>query len=88
MPLIGPKMTQNGPKWHKYDPKWPKNAQNSPRMTKNGPKLTRTFSAIFLTEKAVPQTFSLLECMVKRFKKMYFFSNIICYIFKQSMRVV
>ena len=25
--------------------------------------MTRTFSAFFLTEKAVPQTFSLLECM-------------------------
>ena len=32
-------------------------------MAQNDPKMTRTFSAIFLTEKAVPQTFSLLECM-------------------------
>ena len=48
--------------------------QNGPKMTLNYPKLPqiaqkwhpdlRTFSAIFLTEKAVPQTFSLLECML------------------------
>ena len=33
-------------------------------MTQSRPKMTRTFSAIFLTEKAIPQTFSHLECMV------------------------
>ena len=35
----------------------PKMTQNWPKMTQNGPKMTSTFSAIFLTEKAVPQTF-------------------------------
>ena len=43
-------------------------------MTQNGPQLPqmaqklrpdlRTFSAFFLSEEAVPQTFSLLECML------------------------
>ena len=57
-------MTQSGPEWPKYNPEWPKKAQNGTRMTQNGPKMIRTFSAIFLTEKAVPQTFLLLECMI------------------------
>ena len=51
-----PKMTQNGPKWPKYDPKWPK----------NDPKWPENFPQFLLTEKAVPQTFSLLECMMLR----------------------
>ena len=42
-------------------------AQELPKMThkfwQNGPKIDRTFSAIFVNEKAVPQTFLLLECM-------------------------
>ena len=42
-------MTQNGPKL--------------PQMAQKGCPDLRTFSAIFFTEKAVPQTFSLLECM-------------------------
>ena len=39
--------------------------QKLPKMAQNDLKWPdiRTFSAIFLTEKAVPQTFSLLECM-------------------------
>ena len=41
-------------------------AQKWPEMTQNGPKIARTFPPFFLTEKAVPQTFSLLECMPKR----------------------
>ena len=49
MTQSGPNMTQKGPKWPKNDPKWPK---NDPHFFRN-----------FLTEKAVPQTFSLLECM-------------------------
>ena len=70
MALELPKMIQN-------DPKWPKMAQNEPRMTQNdlkwpkitpnGPKMTPGFTHFFrnffLTEKAIPQTFSLLECM-------------------------
>ena len=49
--------------------KWFKMAQSGPNMTQNGPRMTRTFSANFFTEKAVPQTFSLLECMLARAKK-------------------
>ena len=69
-------MTQNGPKCSKYEPKWPKmaqNAQNGPRMTQNDPKCPKNYPHFvcnfFLTEKAVPQTFSLLECMLARAKK-------------------
>ena len=46
-------LSKNATKWPK---KWP-------NMTQNGPKMTRTFSQFFFTEKAVPQTFLLLECM-------------------------
>ena len=49
----GPRMTQNDPKWPKNDPKWPKNDAR--------------IYALFFTEKAVPQTFSLLECMAVPF---------------------
>ena len=42
------------------DPKWPKMTSNGPKMT---PGFTHFFHNFFLTEKAVPQTFSLLECM-------------------------
>ena len=56
----GPIMTQNDPKWPKNDPKWPTITPNGPKMT---PGLTHFFRKFFLTEKAVPQTFSLLECM-------------------------
>ena len=73
-----PKMTQNGPKWPKCDPKWPKMTQKWPKMIQNGPKLTQNYSKwpkndaricalfpqFFLTEKTVPQTFSLLECVL------------------------
>ena len=62
----GPNMTQNDPKWPKNDPKWPK---NGPRMTQNDPKWPKNFQQFFLTEKAVPQTFSLLECMVVNLKR-------------------
>ena len=69
-----PKMTQNGTKWPKYDSKWPKMAQeltqNDPKWPKNDPKWPKydariyaLFPQFFSTEKAVPQTFSLLECM-------------------------
>ena len=43
-------MAQSGPRMTQYDPKWPK-------------KDLHFFRNFFLTEKAVPQTFSLLECM-------------------------
>ena len=55
----GPIMTQNDPKWPKNDPKWPKITSNEPKMM---PGFTHFFRN-FLSEKAVPQTFSLLECM-------------------------
>ena len=38
-------------------------AQNYPNWPKNGIRIYALFPQIFLTEKAVPQTFSLLECM-------------------------
>ena len=50
MAQSGPNMTQNGPRMTQNDPIWPK----------NGPH----FFQFFFTEKAVPQTFSLLECMI------------------------
>ena len=56
----GPRMTQNDPKWPKNYPKWPKITPNGPKMT---PGFTHFFRNFFLTEKAVSQTFSLLECM-------------------------
>ena len=56
----GPNMTQNDPKWPKNDPKWTKITPNGPKMT---PGFTHFFRNFFFTEKAVPQTFSLLECM-------------------------
>ena len=68
-------MTQNDPKWPKY---YPKMAQNGPRMTQNDPKWPKNdariyalFPQFFLTEKAVPQTFSLLECMLTIFQWKY-----------------
>ena len=56
----GPRMVQNDPKWPKNDPKWPTITPNGPKMT---PGFTHFFRIFFFTEKAVPQTFSLLECM-------------------------
>ena len=48
-------MIQNGPKMTQNYPKWPK---NDARIYALFPQF------FFLTEKAIPQTFSLLECMV------------------------
>ena len=53
MALEWPKMIQNGPKMTQNYPKWPK----------NDARIYAIFPQFFLTEKAVPQTFSLLECM-------------------------
>ena len=47
-------MAQNGPRMTQNDPKWPK----------NDARIYALFSANFFTEKAVPKTFSLLECML------------------------
>ena len=55
-----PRMTQNDPKWPKNDPKWP---TITPKWPKDDAWIYALFPQIFLTEKAVPQTFSLLECM-------------------------
>ena len=63
---IWPKMAQNGPRMTQNDPKWPKNDPKWPKITSNGPKMTPAFTHFFrnfFTEKAVPQTFFLLECM-------------------------
>ena len=57
----GPRMTQNDPKLPKNYPKWPK---NYPKWPKNDARIYALFSQFFFTEKAVPQTFSLLEYMV------------------------
>ena len=43
--------------------KLPKMAQNYPKWPKNDARTYALFLQFFLTEKAVPQTFSLLECM-------------------------
>ena len=43
--------------------KLPKMAQNYPKWPKNDARIYALFPQIFFTEKAVPQTFSLLECM-------------------------
>ena len=53
-------MTQNGSKLSKNYPKWPK---ITPKWPKNDARIYPLFPQFFLTEKAVPQTFSLLECM-------------------------
>ena len=57
----GPRMTLNDPKLPKNDPKFPK---ITPKWLKNDARIYALFPQILLTEKAVPQTFSLLECMV------------------------
>ena len=49
--------------------------QNGPKGHKYDPKMTRTFSAIFLTEKVVPQKFSLLEFMNLYGKYISFFKT-------------
>ena len=61
MAQIWPKMAQHGPRMTPNDPKWPKNVSKWP---KNDARIYALFPQFFLTEKAVPQTFSLLECMV------------------------
>ena len=38
-------------------------AQNYPKWPKNDARIYTLFPQFFLTEKAVPRTFSLLECM-------------------------
>ena len=53
MAQIGPNMTPNGPKMTQNDLKWPK----------NDARIYALYPQYFLTEKAVLQTFSLLECM-------------------------
>ena len=71
MAQSGPNMTQNGPRMTQNDPKWPKNDPKWPKITPNGPNMTPGFTHFFrnflLTEKAITQTFSLLECMILTF---------------------
>ena len=78
MPRNGPKMAKNDRKWPKVAQiwpnmaqEWPKMAQKLPKMAQNYPKWPKNyapnhalFPQFFLTEKAVPQTFSLLECNI------------------------
>ena len=58
----GPRITQNDPKWLKNDPKWPK----------YDARIYALFPQFFFAEKAVPQTFSLLECMSRHHKESAF----------------
>ena len=48
--------------------KWPQMAQNYLKWPKNDARIYALFPQIFFTEKAVPQTFSILECMEKNEK--------------------
>ena len=56
-------MAQNGLRMTQNDPEWPK---NDPERPKNYAQIYALFPQFLLTEKAVPQTFSLLECMPSR----------------------
>ena len=56
----GPRMTQNDPNGLKNDRKWPK---ITPKWPKSDARIYALFQQFFLSEKAVLQTFSLLECM-------------------------
>ena len=62
-PQICPKMPQNGPKMAKNDPKCPKWPKYDPKWPKNQGRIYALFLQFFSTEKVVPLTFSLLECM-------------------------
>ena len=57
------KWPKNGQKWPKVAQIWPQMALNGPKWPKNDPKWSNKFPQFLLTEKAVRQTFSLLECM-------------------------
>ena len=59
----------NGPKLSKMAQKLPQMAQNYPKWPKNDARIYALFPQIFLTEKAVPLTFSLLECMYILFER-------------------
>ena len=59
-----PKMVQHGPRMTQNNPTWPKNYPKWPKITPNGPNVTSGFTQFFFTEKAVPQTFLLLEYMM------------------------
>ena len=48
-------------------------AQNYPKWPKNDARIYELFLQIFLTEKAVLQTFSLLECMPMRTETLIIF---------------
>ena len=56
------KHKQMAQKLSKMAQKLSKIAQNYPKWPKNDTRIYALFPQIFLTEKAVPQTFSLLEC--------------------------
>ena len=62
-----PKITQNGPKMTKMAQNGQKITQSDPKWPKNDPHFSRNF---FLTEKAIPQTFSLLECMYIKYNSL------------------
>ena len=55
-----PTMAHNGPRMTQNDPKWPK---NDPKLPKYDARIYALFQQFFLTETAIPQTFSVLECM-------------------------
>ena len=72
-------------KWSNMALEWPKMIQNGPKITQNYPKWPKydariyaLFPQFLLTEKAVPQTFSLLECMrISHFQSFHFKSKIL-----------
>ena len=51
-------------------------AQNYPKWTKYDARIYALFLHFFFTEKAVPQTFSLLECMIHSRSFVLFCPNI------------
>ena len=67
IPQKNMKMAKNGPNMTPNGLKWPKTAKKLPKITpkwpKNDARIYALFPNFFLTEEAVPQTFSLLECM-------------------------
>ena len=72
-PKNDPKWTKVAQIWPHMALEWPNMIQSGPKLTQNGPKLPKwpkndarinaLFPQFFFNEKAVPQTFSLLECM-------------------------
>ena len=50
-------------------------AQNYPKWPKNDARIYALYPQFFLTEKAIPQTFSPLECMLLPFRNTFFWQT-------------